>query len=60
MLTSTIETGRRRLRLITLVSEAIFFEYDQVMNEQREIMYAERARVLDGENMRNAIMKMIN
>ena len=34
-------------------------EYDQVMNEQREIMYAERRRVLDGESMRNSIMKMI-
>ena len=29
------------------------------MNEQREIMYAERRRVLDGESMRNSIMKMI-
>ena len=34
-------------------------EYDQVMNEQREIMYAERRRVLDGESMRGSIMKMI-
>ena len=37
----------------------ILLEYDQVMNEQREIMYAERRRVLDGESMRNSIMKMI-
>ena len=34
-------------------------EYDQVNNEQREIIYKERRRVLDGENMRDAIYKMI-
>ena len=34
-------------------------EYDQVMNEQREIIYAERRRVLDGESMRDVIYKMI-
>ena len=34
-------------------------EYDQVMNEQREIMYGERRRVLNGESMRSSIMKMI-
>ena len=34
-------------------------EYDQVMNDQREIIYKERRRVLDGENMRDAIFKMI-
>ena len=34
-------------------------EYDQVNNEQREIIYAERRRVLDGESMRDSIYKMI-
>ena len=34
-------------------------EYDQVNNEQREIIYAERRRVLDGESMRDVIYKMI-
>ena len=34
-------------------------EYDQVMNDQREIIYAERRRVLNGESMRDAIYKMI-
>ena len=34
-------------------------EYDQVMNEQREIIYDERRRVLDGENMRDSIFHMI-
>ena len=42
-----------------MVSEAIFLEYDQVMNEQREIIYAERNRVLNGESMRNSVLKMI-
>ncbi len=35
------------------------FEYDQVNNEQREIIYAERRKVLDGENMRGVIINMI-
>ncbi|MGN0295011.1 MAG: preprotein translocase subunit SecA [Lachnospiraceae bacterium] len=35
------------------------FEYDQVDNEQREIIYAERRKVLDGENMRDVIINMI-
>ena len=34
-------------------------EYDQVINEQREIIYAERRRVLDGESMRDTIYNMI-
>ena len=34
-------------------------DYDQVNNEQREIIYKERRQVLDGENMREAIYKMI-
>ena len=34
-------------------------KYDEVMNEQREAIYAERSRVLDVENMRSVIMKMI-
>ena len=34
-------------------------EYDQVMNEQREVIYEERRRVLNGESMRDAIFKMI-
>ena len=35
-------------------------EYDEVMNEQREIIYAERRRVLDGESMRESIFTMID
>ena len=35
-------------------------KYDEVMNEQREVIYEERRRVLDGESMRNVIIKMIS
>ena len=35
-------------------------KYDEVMNEQREVIYAERLQVLNGENMRDVIMKMLN
>ena len=34
-------------------------QYDQVMNEQREVIYGERKRVLDGESMRDVVYKMI-
>ena len=50
---------RRRLRATTLVFVRTCLEYDQVMNEQREIIYDERRRVLDGENMRDSIFHMI-
>ena len=44
---------RRRSSSITSVSVRIFLDYDQVNNEQREIIYKERRQVLDGENMRD-------
>ena len=45
---------RRRSSSITSVSVRIFLDYDEVNNEQREIIYKERRQVLDGENMRDA------
>ena len=47
------------MRATTSVFVRTCLEYDQVNNEQREIIYAERRQVLDGENMRDAIYKMI-
>ena len=43
----------------TLVSVRTCLDYDQVMNDQREIIYDERRRVLNGESMRDVIYKMI-
>ncbi len=59
MLSKAIETAQKKIETNNFGIRSPLLEYDQVMNEQREIMYAERRRVLDGESMRNSIMKMI-
>ena len=60
MLTSAIEKAQKKIEGNNFGIRKNLLEYDQVMNEQREIIYAERRRVLDGENMRDVIMKMIS
>ena len=59
MLTSAIEKAQKKIEGNNFGLRQNLFEYDQVMNDQREIIYKERRRVLDGENMRDAIFKMI-
>lgn len=59
-LTSTIERAQRKIEGNNFGIRKNLMEYDKVNNDQREIIYAERARVLNGENMRDAIIKMIN
>ena len=59
MVSTAIETAQKKIETNNFGIRSHLLEYDQVMNEQREIMYAERRRVLDGESMRNSIMKMI-
>ena len=59
MLSKAIETAQKKIETNNYGVRSHLLEYDQVMNEQREIMYAERRRVLDGESMRGSIMKMI-
>ena len=59
MLTSAIEKAQMKIESNNFGIRKNLLEYDQVMNEQREIIYAERRRVLDGESMRDAIYKMI-
>ena len=59
MLTSAIEKAQKKSEGNNFGSRKNLLEYDQVMNDQREIIYKERRRVLDGENMRDAIFKMI-
>ena len=60
MLTSAIEKAQKRIENNNFGVRKNLLEYDQVMNEQREIIYAERRRVLDGESMRDVIYKMIS
>ena len=59
MLTNAIENAQRKIEGNNFGIRKNLLEYDQVMNEQREIIYEERRRVLDGESMRDAIYKMI-
>ena len=59
MLSSAIEKAQKKIEGNNFGIRKNLLEYDQVMNEQREIIYAERRRVLDGENMRGVIMKML-
>ncbi|MGN0347263.1 MAG: preprotein translocase subunit SecA [Lachnospiraceae bacterium] len=58
-LSSAIEKAQKRIENNNFGIRKNLLEYDQVMNEQREIIYAERARVLNGESMRDVIYKMI-
>ena len=60
MLSSAIEKAQQKIESNNFGIRKNLLEYDQVMNEQREIIYEERRRVLDGENMRESIFHMIN
>lgn len=59
MLSSAIEKAQKRIEGNNYGIRKNLLEYDQVNNDQREIIYAERRRVLDGESMRDSIYKMI-
>ena len=59
MLSNAIEKAQKKIEANNFGIRKNLLEYDQVMNEQREIIYAERRRVLDGESMRDTIYSMI-
>ena len=59
MLSSAIEKAQKKIESNNYGIRKNLLEYDQVNNEQREIIYKERRRVLDGENMRDSVYKMI-
>ena len=59
MLSNAIEKAQKKIESNNFGIRKNLLEYDQVNNEQREIIYDERRRVLDGESMRDAIYKMI-
>ena len=58
MLTSAIEKAQKKIEMNNYGIRKNLLDYDIVNNEQREIMYAERRRVLDGDNMRDSVLKM--
>lgn len=58
-LTRAIESAQKKIESNNYAIRKNLLEYDQVNNEQREIIYAERKKVLDGDSMRDSIYKMI-
>ena len=59
-ITKFIEKAQKKIESNNFAIRKNLLDYDQVMNEQREVIYKERRRVLDGENMRDVIYNMIN
>ena len=59
MLTNAIESAQKKIENNNFGIRKNVLEYDRVMSEQREIIYEERLRVLNGESMRDFIYKMI-
>ena len=59
LLSNAIENAQKKIENNNFGIRKNLLDFDQVMNDQREIIYAERLRVLNGENMRDAVYKMI-
>ena len=59
MLTNAIESAQKRVESKNFAVRKSVLEYDDVMNQQREIIYKQRKQVLDGEDVTAAIHKMI-
>ena len=60
MLSNAIERAQQKIESNNFAIRKNLLEYDQVMNEQREIIYEERRRVLDGESMRDVVYNMFS
>ncbi|MCI8341968.1 MAG: preprotein translocase subunit SecA [Firmicutes bacterium] len=60
MLGKAIENAQKKVEGNNFSARKHLLDYDEVMNEQREIIYGERRRVLFGENLRDSIMGMID
>ncbi|CAA7599706.1 preprotein translocase, SecA subunit [Acididesulfobacillus acetoxydans] len=59
MITRSIETAQRRVENRNFDIRKNVLEYDDVMNQQREVIYAQRRKVLTGENLKDSIMEML-
>ena len=60
LLSKAIESAQKKIEGNNYGIRKNLLEYDQVMNDQREIIYNERRKVLDGESMRDTVISMIN
>jgi len=59
LLSNAVETAQKRIENNNYGIRKNLLEFDQVMNDQREIIYAERRKVLDGESLRDSVYKWI-
>ena len=59
LITNTIESAQKKLEASNFAIRKQVLQYDDVMSRQREIVYGQRDQVLNGENMKDSIMKMI-
>lgn len=59
MLSNIIESSQQKVESRNFAIRKNVLQYDDVMNRQREIIYAQRDQVLDGENIKDQIVKMI-
>ena len=59
MLTSAIQRAQKNIESIHYQARKNVLQYDNIMNEQRHIIYDERRKVLEGENLRDNIMNML-
>ena len=60
MLTNAIESAQKRVESKNFQTRKTVLEYDDVMNTQRKVIYEQRRRVLDGDNLKEAVQNMMN
>ena len=60
MLSGAIENAQKQVESRNFQTRKTVLEYDDVMNTQRKVIYEERRKVLDGENLKDAIQKMLS
>ena len=60
MLSNTIESAQKRVEGMNFARRKSVLDYDDVMNKQREVIYGQRRQVLDGENVKGSVMKMLD
>ncbi len=60
MLSHTIENAQKRKEGMNFAARKSVLQYDDVMNKQRELIYTQRNKVLDGEDIKDTVLKMID
>ncbi len=60
MLSHTIESAQKKKEGMNFATRKNVLQYDDVMNKQRELIYSQRNRVLDGDDLKETVMKMVD